>query len=167
MLIILGGLPGVGKTTIAKELAKQLEAVYIRIDSIENAIVTSRLNVEDAIDSGYLVGYVIAEDNLKLGRTVIADSVNPIEITRKDWRNVAKKSGYRYLEVEIICSNKDQHKHRVETRKSDINNFKLPDWQKVEERDYQKWSDVDLVIDSSKTINNSVKKIIEKINGGR
>ena len=167
MLIILGGLPGVGKTTIARELAKQLRAVHIRIDSIENAIVRSSLKVEDAIDSGYLVGYSIAEDNLKIGRTVIADSVNSIEITRKGWRAVAKKSGCRYLQVEIICSNKDLHKQRVETRKSDINNFRLPDWKKVEERDYHKWNDVDLVVDSSEAISSSIKRIIERINGGR
>ncbi|MFY9659052.1 MAG: AAA family ATPase [Terriglobales bacterium] len=43
MLIILGGLPGTGKTTIARELARQLRAVHVRIDSIEEAI----------LDSGY------------------------------------------------------------------------------------------------------------------
>lgn len=37
MLIILGGLPGAGKTTIARELALRLGAVHIRIDSIEQA----------------------------------------------------------------------------------------------------------------------------------
>jgi predicted kinase len=43
MLIIFGGLPGTGKTTIARELARQLGAVHVRIDSIEEAI----------LDSGY------------------------------------------------------------------------------------------------------------------
>ena len=38
MLIIVGGLPGIGKTTIARELASQLGAIYVRIDSIEQAI---------------------------------------------------------------------------------------------------------------------------------
>ncbi|HAU1975266.1 TPA: AAA family ATPase, partial [Legionella pneumophila] len=32
MLIIFGGLPGTGKTTISKQIAKQLNAVYLRID---------------------------------------------------------------------------------------------------------------------------------------
>jgi predicted kinase len=38
MLIILGGLPATGKTTIARELARQLGAAHVRIDSIEQAI---------------------------------------------------------------------------------------------------------------------------------
>jgi predicted kinase len=38
MLIIFGGLPGTGKTTIARALAHQIGAVHLRIDSIEQAI---------------------------------------------------------------------------------------------------------------------------------
>jgi predicted kinase len=38
MIIILSGLPGVGKTAIARELASQIGAVHLRIDSIEQAM---------------------------------------------------------------------------------------------------------------------------------
>jgi predicted kinase len=38
VLIILAGLPGTGKTTIARLLARRLGAVHVRIDSIEQAI---------------------------------------------------------------------------------------------------------------------------------
>ena len=38
MLIIFGGLPGTGKTAIAQQLARELGAVYLRIDSMEQAI---------------------------------------------------------------------------------------------------------------------------------
>ena len=38
MLIIFGGLPATGKTMIARELARQIGAVYLRIDSIEQAM---------------------------------------------------------------------------------------------------------------------------------
>jgi len=41
MLLILSGLPGTGKTTIAHELARRLRAVHVRIDSIEQAIRSS------------------------------------------------------------------------------------------------------------------------------
>ncbi|WP_407644301.1 AAA family ATPase [Entomomonas moraniae] len=35
MLIIFSGLPGCGKSSISSELAKQLNAIYLRIDTIE------------------------------------------------------------------------------------------------------------------------------------
>ncbi|MGO6670405.1 AAA family ATPase, partial [Rhizobium ruizarguesonis] len=38
MLIIFGGLPGSGKTTIARALAERLNAVHVRVDTIEQAI---------------------------------------------------------------------------------------------------------------------------------
>ena len=38
MLIIIGGLPGVGKTTLAKAAAREWEAVYLRVDTIEQAL---------------------------------------------------------------------------------------------------------------------------------
>ena len=38
MLIVFSGLPGVGKTGIARELARTIGAVHLRIDSIEQAL---------------------------------------------------------------------------------------------------------------------------------
>ena len=38
MLYIFGGLPGTGKTTLARYLAHHQRAVYLRIDTIEQAL---------------------------------------------------------------------------------------------------------------------------------
>ena len=40
MLIVFSSLPGTGKTTIAKDLAAQTDAVYLRIDTIEQEFET-------------------------------------------------------------------------------------------------------------------------------
>jgi predicted kinase len=85
MLIIFGGLPATGKTAIAQELARQIGAVYLRIDSIEQGIRDSGVVSQALNDAGYRIGYAVAEDNLRLGRTVIADSVNPLRLTRDAW----------------------------------------------------------------------------------
>src|SRR4051812_19570645 len=121
MFIILSGLPGVGKTTIARDLAARLCAVYVRIDSIEQAIWKSPPHAEVPMDgAGYLVGHAIAADNLRLGRAVIADSVNPWPLTRDAWRAVAERAGVRALEVEIICSDPNEHRRRLESREHDL-----------------------------------------------
>jgi predicted kinase len=147
MLIIFAGLPGSGKTTLARELARELGAVHLRIDSIEHAI--SQAGVAVMNDTGYRVAYAIAEDNLAIGRTVVADSVNPLAITRTAWREVAKRSGVPAVEVEIVCSNAGEHRHRVETRTADIEGLRLPTWSEVVEREYEPWDRARARIDTS------------------
>src|SRR5579872_7432462 len=83
VLIVFAGLPGTGKSTIAQQLAERLDAVYVRIDSIEQAIRASGV-LPDGADigpAGYMAAYRLAADNLRLGRAVIADSVNPLNVT--------------------------------------------------------------------------------------
>lgn len=148
-LIILSGLPGTGKTTIARELACRIDAVHIRIDSIEHAIRESGVVTGSLDDAGYRVGYAVAADNLRIGRTVIADSVNPLPMTRDAWLAVSRTAGVNALEIEIICSDRREHQRRVETRMADIPAFRLPTWQEVIERDYHAWDRERIVIDTA------------------
>ena len=162
MLIVFSGLPGVGKTVIARELARQISAVYLRIDSIEQALRNASTSWEPLNDAGYRVGYAIAEDNLRLGRTVVADSVNPISITRDAWLEVAKRSGVPAAEIEIQCSDRDEHRRRIEARISDIPGLRLPTWQKVISREYQPWNRQRVVIDTRvSSVEQNVSRIRE------
>lgn len=149
MLIIFSGLPGTGKSTIAHALAQALHAVYVRADSIEQQLRSSVLKLKSIDDLGYLAGHAVAEDNLRLGHSVVADSVNPWTLTRQGWRDVAAKVGVRSFDVEIICSDPNEHRRRVETRQVNIPGLVLPTWQDVQERDYHPWDSPRLVIDTS------------------
>jgi predicted kinase len=159
-LIILGGLPGTGKTAIALELARQLSGVYLRIDSIEQAIRDSGDASRTLDDAGYRVGYSVAEDNLRLGRTVIADSVNPLQLTRDAWIGVASRAETPAIEVEIICSDPQQHRERVETRIADIEGLRLPTWKEVVAREYEPWEREHIVIDTAgRSVSESVTEL--------
>jgi predicted kinase len=150
MLIILGGLPGTGKTTIARELAHQLGAVHVRIDSIEQAIRDSGVVVASLDDAGYRVAYAVAEDNLRLGRTVIADSVNPLRVTRGAWIDVAKRAEAVAVEIEVTCSDPQEHRRRVETRTTDIAGLRRPTWPEVIGREYDPWDRERILIDTAR-----------------
>ena len=148
MLIVFAGLPGTGKSTIARLLARELGALWLRIDSIEQALRDCGLD-GDMKDAGYRAAYAIAEDNLKLGRTVIGDSVNPWMLTRNAWRDVGVRAGVRVVEIETICSNTEEHRARIESRASEIEGLVLPGWAAVQARDYHAWDRDRLVIDTA------------------
>jgi predicted kinase len=156
-LVILGGLPGVGKTSIARELAVALNGVHVRIDSIEQALRDAGSTV---YDHGYRVGYAVAADNLRLGRMVVADCVNPWPLTRREWHAVAGRTAARALSVELVCSDVDEHRRRVESRAADIPGHRVPTWSEVMAHDYRPWDSDRLVIDTAQlTIQQSVEAI--------
>jgi predicted kinase len=148
MLIAFSGLPGSGKTSIARELAQRLRATYLRVDTVEQAL-RSCGTLEEVMAEGYETIYRVAEDNLNLGVTVIADSVNPIDITRDAWSEVAREANVRLVNVEVICSDEAEHRRRVETRSSDIPDLVLPTWEKVKNREYHPWTQPRIVIDTA------------------
>lgn len=160
MLIVFAGLPGAGKTTVAQALARKLTAVYLRIDTLEQAFIASGSGGTDIGPAGYLAGYAVAKDNLRLGLTVVADSVNALHVTRNAWRNVACETGVPIFEIELICSDATAHRLRVEGRQADIPGHKLPTWQGVLERQYDAWDSAHLVVD---TANVSVEQAVETI----
>jgi predicted kinase len=135
-----------------------------RIDSIEQAIRDSGEVSKPLNDVGYRVGYSVAEDNLRLGRSVIADSVNPLQVTRDARIGVADRVAANVMEVEITCSDPKQHQRRVETRIADIDGLRPPKWQEVVEREYQPWNREHIVIDTAgRSVAESVKELREAL----
>lgn len=130
MLIAFTGLPGAGKTTIARLLAQRLGAVHLRIDTIEQALAASG-SVPNVGATGYLVAYGVAADNLRRGLSVVADCVNPVAGSRQQWAKVAAEAGHGCLLVHVVCSDVDEHRRRLATRTSDIAGHVLPSWDAV------------------------------------
>jgi predicted kinase len=149
MLIAFSGLPGTGKTTIARRLAYRIRAAYLRIDTIEDALARSALAIAPAQDTGYVAACAVALDNLANGLPVVADSVNPIPLTRNAFRALAESSGASFLDVEIVCSDVREHRRRVEARRAG-GGRPHPTWEDVERRHYAPWDRERVVVDTGR-----------------
>jgi predicted kinase len=161
MLIVLGGLPATGKTTIARLLSSRLRATHLRLDTIEQALRASGTLRGEVGAAGYMIACGLAEDMLRLGQVVIADSVNPVDATREAWRAVAARAGAQIMEVELVRSDPADHRHHVEARQPDIAGLTLPSWADIVAREYEPWDRPRVVVDTSgRTVEQSVTEIV-------
>ncbi len=162
ILFIFSGLPAVGKSTLARFLVKEFGAVYLRIDTIEQGLKDlCRINVEG---EGYRLAYRMAADNLQSGNNVVADCCNPIELTRQEWEELAVNNNCRFVNIEIICSDKAEHKKRAEQRNTEVANMKLPMWNDIKNREYHEWHKSRIIIETAgKTIKQCQTELKEKV----
>lgn len=147
MLYIFGGLPGAGKSTLARWLAQQRGATWLRVDSIEQTLRDSGLHMRGP--EGYAIAQAVAADNLRLGRPVVADTVNPIPVTRAAWRDVALRAGAPHLEIHILCSDPDEHRQRVVGRVVDVPGLAPPSWAAVQQRRFDPWPSAAVRLDTA------------------
>jgi predicted kinase len=162
VLYLFSGLPGSGKTTLARALARLTGAAYLRIDTIEQGL-RDLCDVKVA-GEGYRLSYRIAADNLELGTSVIADSCNPIELTRREWDQVARNAAATPLNIEVICSDKREHQLRVEARESTIAGLELPSWEEIIKREYHAWRGERLEVDTAgKSVSDCMRELLQGI----
>ena len=128
----------------------------LRIDTIEQAMRNVGFNVSGP--EGYLAARDLAEDNLRIGHTVIVDSVNPLAITRDYWQGTAARLTVELVEIEVVCSDKRQHRQRVESRITDIAGLVLPTWQQVLDRRYEPWTTAHVVDTAGCTLEDAVSQ---------
>jgi len=70
----------------------------------------------------------------------------------------------KFINIEVICSDKHEHKRRIKTRKSKIPGLKLPTWKQGENREYHPWHCYRIKIDTAlKSIHSCVKELLENI----
>ncbi|WP_258112518.1 hypothetical protein, partial [Alicyclobacillus sp. SP_1] len=99
--------------------------------------------------AGYIICYEIAKQNLKLGPEVVVDTVIPISEARQAWRVVAKSLNVPLLEIEVVCSDENEHRQRINSRVADIAGLALPTWDQVKNRHYEVWDRDHVIIDTA------------------
>jgi predicted kinase len=149
MLIVFGGLPGVGKSVLARAVARAHRAAYVRVDAVEAAMWRAGVARDQPTGlAAYVVAYAVAEGSLEGGADVVVDAVNPVEAARQGWRRLADSLATPLRVIEVVCLDETEHRLRVETRTADIEGHTYPSWREVQEREYEPWDEPRLTVDT-------------------
>ncbi|MFI0370565.1 AAA family ATPase [Actinomadura sp. 1N219] len=162
VLVVFGGLPGTGKSTLSRAVALRLRATWLRVDAIESAM--WRAGVERDRPTGlaaYVVANTVADAQLGLGATVVADAVNPVEAARAGWRQLAESHRVALRVIEVTCSDPEEHRRRVERRVPARDQPCPPGWEQVLARDYEAWAEPRLAVDTMEGEGECLKQIME------
>ena len=103
----------------------------------------------DVNSEGYEVAYRIAADNLNIGLSVVGDSCNSIVITRRAWEKAANDSGAKFVNLQIVCSDPEEHRRRLDQRLSTVPGLPPTTWKEIETREYNTWAGDRIVIETA------------------
>ena len=161
LLVEFGGLPGTGKSTLARLLATDTNAVWLRIDEIEGAMRRNGLAPGQTGIAAYSVAHDVAASHLRRGLTVIADAVNPVAEARDGWRDLAAALGVDHVVIETVCRDSAEHRRRVEGRVGDLPGWVYPTWAQVHQMmsEYQPRTGDRLVLDTSRPVDVSYREL--------
>lgn len=149
-LVVFAGLPGAGKSTLARLLAENLPAVWLRVDTIEASVL--KAGIPRSFETGlaaYLVARDIAREHLRLRRDVVIDAVNGVEPARAMWRQLAEECETERFVIEVKCSDPAEHRRRVESRNLATPPLPSPTWEEVLQREYEAWNEPILTVDGA------------------
>ena len=139
----MAGLPAAGKSTIAEILGARLAASVVSVDPIESAILEAGIDRDQPTGlAAYLVAETIAGLVLESGHDVIVDAVNGVDPAREQWVGLARLRGETLRFIEVICSDPELHRERLESRGRRLPHVNEPSWHAVEQSldEYSPWA---------------------------
>ena len=91
-LIILGGLPGTGKSYLSRRLAERVPAIILASDALRKALVRRPVYSWEENRRLFEASHELAEDLLRRGVNVIFDATNLQEAHREELYHVAERA---------------------------------------------------------------------------
>ena len=170
--ILVAGVPGAGKSTLAEGLARELRAAVFSTDWQLGALTPFRVLTDEnmvPLAEMMLVGALARQ--LQLGLDVVLDVPGHEVEVRARYQRVAESLGARFVGVECVCSEPQVHQSRVEGRDRGIPGWRptVP-WTHVQRMQglWEAWPEPHPVLDSAKQdAETSLKQTLEAVSAAR
>lgn len=152
MLVIVCGLQGTGKTTVAEKIAGKINGVLLRTDVIRKEILKNPIYSEEERQEIYDEMFLRTKDLLKENEYVILDAV----FAKKENRKKAKKISKDFKIIETICPEKIV-KERMKNRFEDESEARFEHYLKYKKL-FEPITEEHIIIDTSKNMDRQLEK---------
>ena len=163
-LLLLAGLPGTGKSTLAESLASALPAPVFSMDWQLGALVPfGTLRPDNTGPLSQLTLIAAAARQLQLGLGAIIDATGHTHEFRTRLESLADSLDAKFVGVECVCSDETVHQSRVEGRDRGIPGWPATvTWAHVRRMKelWEDWQQPHLVLDTAK---DSPKTVLRRI----
>ena len=170
-LIVFAGAPGVGKSTLARAVARELGAAYLDKDTIKDAALA--LAREMKLDNlgqfagalSYTLLIPLARDNLTLGAHVVIDSPAGYRAFQDAVEELVRAVRVSFKLIECITTDEALLRERIERRGAELPEHRVRDWdayQQARER-MERLSGPRLVVDTAEAAQTNLKKIMNAL----
>jgi predicted kinase len=171
LLVVFAGAPGVGKSTLARALARELRAAYLDKDTIKTAAVElgRALKVENAMQFAGALSYTLliplARDNLTVGTHVIIDSPAGYRTFQDAIEQLVRSVKVNFKLIECITTDEALLRERIERRGLELPEHRVRDWdayQQARER-LERMSGPRVVVDTAEPVPTNLRKILNAL----
>ncbi|KRF36118.1 AAA family ATPase [Nocardioides sp. Soil805] len=130
-LVVMSGLPGSGKSTVASALARGLGCAVVSVDTVERGLHDAGVDPTQPLGlAAYAVANRVVAVQLALGHSVVADAVNAHPDARRAWLDLAQEHGHEVVVLEVRCSDEALHRGRLESRGHEL---RVVPWERVQD----------------------------------
>jgi len=163
MLIMVCGLPGTGKTTLAKAVAEKTDAVYLNSDSIRMSMLKEREYTEEEKKQIYEAMFEEAEKQMKDGKNVVLDATFYKKELRERAKSVADELKTAFFIIECV-THEDLLKERILKRKDTESEADFEVYKKVKTQ-FEPIEIEHLAVDTSMELEKQVELVAAYLKG--
>lgn len=166
VLVVFGGVPGGGKSTVGEGVGAALDIPVFAIDWLLGALTPFGLrHRHDLMSLGGELLTTLAYRELSAGRSAIIDTTSEDPPARARWASLATAAGAAFIPVVCVCTNGALHRERVEQRVRRIPGWAdAADWGDTSARlaAFPPWPDA-LLVDTARPLDECVVAVLERV----
>lgn len=161
MIILICGYPGVGKTTLANELASYIDAVVLSSDKVRKELIDKPSYTEEEKSLVYNILLLISKYLHNARINCILDATFNSQRSREDVKKRLNLGNDQYKIIECICP-EDLIISRIQKRKNDYSDADLSIYRRIKEI-YEPIKENHITVDTSVCLKKIIPEVAKKL----